>query len=360
MSLAHDGTILLTGAAGFIGYHLADRLLRDGCRVVGVDSLNDYYDPRLKQARLDRLHGPAGLQLRSSSTSPTAPAPPALFAAPRPERRRAPRGPGRRALLAGEPARLCRRQPRRASSTCSRAAGSTACAHLVYASSSSVYGANTQDAVLGPRQRRPSGEPLRRDQEGQRADGPHLQPPLRPAGDGPALLHRLRPVGPAGHGAVPVHQGDARGPADPGLQPRPDAARLHLHRRHRRGRAPGHRPSCRRRTRPGAATQPDPGTSTRTLPALQHRQPPAGRADAPDRDAGAGAGRHGGQGAAADAARRRAGDLRRHRRPRPAPPASRPRRRSRTASRASCAGTATSGCRSWQADPARPTSQGTL
>jgi len=47
--------ILLTGAAGFIGSHVAEALLARGEQVIGVDSLNDYYDPRLKQARLDRL-----------------------------------------------------------------------------------------------------------------------------------------------------------------------------------------------------------------------------------------------------------------------------------------------------------------
>jgi UDP-glucuronate 4-epimerase len=47
--------ILLTGAAGFIGYHVAEALLSRGEQVIGVDILNDYYDPRLKQARLDRL-----------------------------------------------------------------------------------------------------------------------------------------------------------------------------------------------------------------------------------------------------------------------------------------------------------------
>jgi UDP-glucuronate 4-epimerase len=45
-------TFLLTGVAGFIGFHVARRLLADGHRVVGVDSLNAYYDPRLKEARL--------------------------------------------------------------------------------------------------------------------------------------------------------------------------------------------------------------------------------------------------------------------------------------------------------------------
>ncbi len=64
MSLAHDGTVLLTGVAGFIGFHLADRLLAEGCSVVGLDSLNAYYDPRLKQARLDRLAGRPGFTFR--------------------------------------------------------------------------------------------------------------------------------------------------------------------------------------------------------------------------------------------------------------------------------------------------------
>jgi UDP-glucuronate 4-epimerase len=48
-------TVLLTGAAGFIGYHVAEALLTRGERVIGIDNLNDYYDVRLKQARLARL-----------------------------------------------------------------------------------------------------------------------------------------------------------------------------------------------------------------------------------------------------------------------------------------------------------------
>ena len=47
--------ILVTGAAGFIGMHTAEVLLARGDEVVGIDNLNDYYDPTLKQARLARL-----------------------------------------------------------------------------------------------------------------------------------------------------------------------------------------------------------------------------------------------------------------------------------------------------------------
>jgi UDP-glucuronate 4-epimerase len=48
-------SILITGAAGFIGFHVARRLLERGERVIGIDNLNDYYDVSLKEARLARL-----------------------------------------------------------------------------------------------------------------------------------------------------------------------------------------------------------------------------------------------------------------------------------------------------------------
>src|SRR5574340_892578 len=47
--------VLVTGAAGFIGFHLTKRLLDRGNRVIGLDNLNDYYDVRLKEARLAQL-----------------------------------------------------------------------------------------------------------------------------------------------------------------------------------------------------------------------------------------------------------------------------------------------------------------
>ena len=47
--------ILVTGSAGFIGYHLCKSLLDDGYQVWGIDNLNDYYDVSLKNSRLDKL-----------------------------------------------------------------------------------------------------------------------------------------------------------------------------------------------------------------------------------------------------------------------------------------------------------------
>jgi UDP-glucuronate 4-epimerase len=54
--------ILVTGAAGFIGMHVAERLLARGDEVVGIDNLNAYYDVGLKQGRLDRLGGHSGFR----------------------------------------------------------------------------------------------------------------------------------------------------------------------------------------------------------------------------------------------------------------------------------------------------------
>ena len=50
-----SGNLLVTGCAGFIGFHLTEHLLRSGQPVIGIDNLNDYYDPALKLARLELL-----------------------------------------------------------------------------------------------------------------------------------------------------------------------------------------------------------------------------------------------------------------------------------------------------------------
>lgn len=56
--------ILITGAAGFIGFHLTNRLLDEGHNVIGLDSLNDYYDARLKNDRLTVLQNRDGFKFR--------------------------------------------------------------------------------------------------------------------------------------------------------------------------------------------------------------------------------------------------------------------------------------------------------
>ena len=61
--------VMVTGAAGFIGYHLSERLLADGHQVVGIDNLNSYYDPALKQARLERLRGHNGFSFEKHDIS---------------------------------------------------------------------------------------------------------------------------------------------------------------------------------------------------------------------------------------------------------------------------------------------------
>jgi UDP-glucuronate 4-epimerase len=61
--------VLVTGCAGFIGYHVTEALLARGDDVVGIDSLNAYYDVRLKQARLDRLRVQSGFAFHQLDVS---------------------------------------------------------------------------------------------------------------------------------------------------------------------------------------------------------------------------------------------------------------------------------------------------
>ncbi len=58
-----EAPIIVTGAAGFVGYHVAERLLDRGAAVIGVDNFNAYYDPALKEARAARLAGRDGFTM---------------------------------------------------------------------------------------------------------------------------------------------------------------------------------------------------------------------------------------------------------------------------------------------------------
>ncbi len=65
--------ILVTGCAGFIGMHAAERLLQGGHEVVGIDCVNDYYDVRLKERRLERLSGKKGFEFHRFDLADLAP-----------------------------------------------------------------------------------------------------------------------------------------------------------------------------------------------------------------------------------------------------------------------------------------------
>ena len=135
-------SVLVTGAAGFIGYHLCEALLARGDRVIGIDDVNDHYDVRLKEARLERLRrSPAFAFHRVDVAEPDALRDrlPARAGIDRVVHLAAQAGVRHsldrpfayaRSNLIGHLSILeyCRRLPD--------------CVHLVYASSSSVYGGN--------------------------------------------------------------------------------------------------------------------------------------------------------------------------------------------------------------------------
>ena len=63
MEMNNKKTILVTGSAGFIGFHTAKKLLENGHIVIGADNFNDYYDPSLKEARNAILEAFEGYKL---------------------------------------------------------------------------------------------------------------------------------------------------------------------------------------------------------------------------------------------------------------------------------------------------------
>jgi UDP-glucuronate 4-epimerase len=135
-------TVLVTGAAGFIGMHVCRRLQNDGHRVVGVDNLNDYYDPALKQARLAQLEGTPGFGFRRLDIA-DAQGVDALFRAIRPQHV------VHLAAQAGVRYALSRPFAYVDSNLMGSTAILEACRHhgvrhLVFASSSSVYGGNVK------------------------------------------------------------------------------------------------------------------------------------------------------------------------------------------------------------------------
>lgn len=135
--------VLLTGAAGFIGFHVAQALLARGDEVIGLDNLNDYYDPALKRARLEQIQGHKGFRFFQVDIADVDAVQQATAGA---DIRRVVHLAAQagvryslvnpyayiRANLLGHTVmlELCRHLPK--------------CEHMVYASSSSVYGGNTK------------------------------------------------------------------------------------------------------------------------------------------------------------------------------------------------------------------------
>ena len=134
--------VLVTGVAGFIGMHVAQILLKRGNQVIGIDNLNDYYDPKLKRARLDQLKPYANFSFGEGDIA-NWPTLNALF-----EREK----PNRVVNLAAQVGvRYSLKNPHAYIQSNLVGFGNIlegcrhhGVEHLVYASSSSVYGANTQ------------------------------------------------------------------------------------------------------------------------------------------------------------------------------------------------------------------------
>ncbi|MET4202938.1 SDR family NAD(P)-dependent oxidoreductase [Bradyrhizobium sp. LA6.12] len=137
-----DQAILVTGAAGFIGFHVARQLLAEGRPVVGLDNLNSYYDPALKQARLALLRSDSRFTFVEADLADRETIA-ALFARHRFDKVVH--------LAAQAGVRYSIDHPHTYADSnlqgflnVLEGCRNNSCRHLVYASSSSVYGANTK------------------------------------------------------------------------------------------------------------------------------------------------------------------------------------------------------------------------
>ena len=219
--------VLVTGAAGFIGFHVAKRLLEGGRAVVGLDNLNAYYDPKLKEARLAELARHSGFRFvkldladRDGDCRVVRRAPISSC--------RASRRAGRRALFAGRSACLRGRQSRRLHQYSRRLPPQRLPASALRFV---VVGLRQQyaDAVLDRTTMSiiRSAFTARRKKANELMAHSYAHLFNLPA-TGLAVLHGLWTVGPARHGDVDFRRQPSLPAADQAVQPRRHAARLHL------------------------------------------------------------------------------------------------------------------------------------
>ncbi len=137
-----NNAVLVTGVAGFIGFHVAHRLLQNGREIVGLDNINDYYDPKLKEARLSVLRNSLNFSFTKLDLADR-PAAKALFAEHR--------FPAVIHLAAQAGVRHSIEDPHAYADAnlegfinVLEGCRHNDCRHLLFASSSSVYGANTK------------------------------------------------------------------------------------------------------------------------------------------------------------------------------------------------------------------------
>ncbi|CAA7614539.1 Uncharacterized 37.6 kDa protein in cld 5'region [Candidatus Terasakiella magnetica] len=137
-------TVLVTGAAGFIGFHTCQRLLARGDRVVGVDNLNPYYDVKLKETRLAKLAEQPGFTFAKADISDRAAMAEVGKANPDVTAiiNLAAQAGVRHSLTAPHDYTSANIEGHLVMLELARHSGK--CRHFVYASSSSVYGANTK------------------------------------------------------------------------------------------------------------------------------------------------------------------------------------------------------------------------
>ena len=220
--------VLLTGSAGFIGMHCIERLLARGDTVVGVDNLNDYYEVSLKEARLARIAGHENFSFHRVSVEDKD-AMAALFAAERPDRVIH--------LAAQAGVRYSLENPHayidanlQGFINILEGCRHNGVEHLVYASSSSVYGGNE---LMPFSEHHSVDHPVSLYAATKKANELMAHTYSHLYGlptTGLEILYGLWAVGATGHGAVHVHPCHAGGRNHQCLQRGPDGARLHLYR----------------------------------------------------------------------------------------------------------------------------------